>query len=53
MAGILPIARQYGLTSYDASYLYLAMRNGIALATLDEKLRTAARKAKVALWERR
>jgi predicted nucleic acid-binding protein len=53
MAGILPIARQYGLTSYDASYLYLAMRNGIALATLDEKLRTAARKAKVVLWERR
>jgi predicted nucleic acid-binding protein len=51
MTGILPIARRYGLTSYDASYLHLAMRNGIALATLDEKLRTAARKAKVGLWE--
>lgn len=51
MTGILPIARRYRLTSYDASYLHLAMRNGIALATLDEKLRTAARKAKVGLWE--
>ena len=53
MVGILPIARHYGLTSYDASYLHLAMRNGIALATLDEKLRAAARKAKVVLWERK
>jgi len=53
MAGILPVSRQYGLTSYDASYLHLAMRNGIALATLDEKLMTAAKKAKVALWERK
>ena len=53
MAGILPVSRQYGLTSYDAFYLHLAMRNGIALATLDEKLMTAAKKAKVALWERK
>jgi predicted nucleic acid-binding protein len=51
MTGIMPIARRYGLTSYDASCLHLAMRNGIALATLDEKLRAAARKAKVGLWE--
>jgi predicted nucleic acid-binding protein len=53
MVGILPVARRYGLTSYDASYLHLAMRNGIALATLDEKLRAAAKKAKVALWGRK
>ena len=53
MAGILPIAHQYGITSYDASYLHLAMQNGIALATLDETLRAAAKKAKVALWERK
>lgn len=53
MTGILPIARRHGLTSYDASYLHLAMRNGIALATLDEKLISAAKKGKVALWERK
>ncbi len=52
MTGIMPIARQYGLTSYDASYLHLAMRNGLALATLDEKLRAVAKRAKVALWKR-
>jgi predicted nucleic acid-binding protein len=51
LIGLMPIARQYGLTSYDASYLHLAMRNGLALATLDEKLRAAAKKAKIALWE--
>jgi predicted nucleic acid-binding protein len=53
MAGILPIARRYGLTSCDASYLHLAMQNGIAVATLDETLGAAAKKAKVALWERK
>jgi predicted nucleic acid-binding protein len=53
MTAILSIARRYGLTSYDASYLYLAMRNGMALATLDQTLRAAARKAKVPLWEER
>lgn len=41
----------YGLTGCDASYLHLAMRNGLALATLDEKLRAAAKMARIALWE--
>jgi predicted nucleic acid-binding protein len=53
MAGLLPVARKYGLSSYDASYLDLAMRNGLALATRDEKLKTAAKKARVALWARK
>lgn len=39
---ILPLARQQNLTQYDAAYLELAMRRGVALATLDEKLRKAA-----------
>jgi len=50
MGGLLPVARKYGLSSYDASYLHLAMRHGLALATRDEKLKAAAKKAKVALW---
>jgi predicted nucleic acid-binding protein len=51
MTGILPIARRYDLTSYDASYLHLSIRNGIAIATLDTKLRAAAKKARVKLWK--
>jgi predicted nucleic acid-binding protein len=53
MAGILSLARQYGLSSYDASYLHLAMRNGFPLATSDHKLKAAATKAKIALWTRK
>jgi predicted nucleic acid-binding protein len=29
MTGILPITRRHDLTSHDASYLHLAIRNGI------------------------
>ena len=36
------LAEQYQLTSYDAAYLELAMRTGVPLATLDERLRQAA-----------
>ena len=39
---ILPIARRYGLTAYDAAYLELAIREKLPLATLDDKLRQAA-----------
>lgn len=39
---VLELGRAYGLTSYDASYLELAMRAGIPLATLDARLRNAA-----------
>jgi predicted nucleic acid-binding protein len=37
----LQLARRYGLTSYDAAYLELALREGLPLATLDQKLRNA------------
>jgi predicted nucleic acid-binding protein len=43
------LAEQYGLTSYDASYLELSLRMGLPLATLDTQLHAAARKAGVAL----
>jgi predicted nucleic acid-binding protein len=38
----LAIARTHNLSSYDASYLELAMRRGLPLATLDERLRAVA-----------
>jgi predicted nucleic acid-binding protein len=41
------LARQYGLTVYDAAYLELAMRRGATLATSDADLARAARKAGV------
>lgn len=41
------LARQYGLTVYDAAYLELAMRLGAALATGDAALAKAAKKAGV------
>lgn len=48
---ILRIGREYGLTSYDASYLELAMRRGLPLATLDRRLADAAGRAGVDLVE--
>ena len=46
---ILPLARTYRLSAYDAAYLELAIREGLPLATLDEELRRAASAAGVAL----
>lgn len=37
----LQLARRFKLSSYDASYLELALREGLPLATLDKDLRTA------------
>lgn len=49
MREILRLARELGLTSYDALYVELARREGLPLATLDRGLRAAAAKAEVAL----
>ena len=46
---IFALAHMYGLSSYDASYLDLAMRKGIPLATADKTLRNAAKKARIKL----
>jgi predicted nucleic acid-binding protein len=43
------LARQYGLTVYDATYLELAIRKGCALATADKRLAKAAVEAGVKL----
>ena len=45
----LHLAEHHRLTIYDAAYLELAQRRGLALATLDKELRTAAAKEKVVL----
>jgi len=46
---IMNAARQQQLTAYDASYLELALRESLPLATLDDKLMRAARSAGVRL----
>jgi predicted nucleic acid-binding protein len=38
------VALQYGLSAYDASYLELALRLNLPLASTDGALRDAARK---------
>lgn len=48
---VFSFAEQYGLTVYDAAYLELANREGIALATLDEDLQKASRAAGVPLTQ--
>lgn len=49
--GTLQIARTHGLTVYDAAYLELALRRGVALATLDKKLRLVAQTIGVTVFE--
>lgn len=46
---ILGSARELYLSAYDATYLELAIREGIPLATLDNGLRKAARTAGVTI----
>lgn len=45
------LADMYGLTTYDAAYIELALRVEAPLATLDLDLARAARKAGVALFQ--
>ncbi len=47
LSDTLQLARRYKLSAYDASYLELALRMGMPLATLDEDLQKAAKKAGV------
>jgi len=45
---LIDIAQQTHLTAYDATYLDLALRRRLPLATLDDQLREAARRTQVA-----
>jgi len=47
---LIHVARVHGLTAYDASYLELAMRSGLPLATRDGALRAAAERVGVTLF---
>jgi predicted nucleic acid-binding protein len=47
LSDTLHLARRYRLSAYDASYLELALREGLPLATLDEDLQKAAKRAGV------
>jgi len=47
---MLVLAREHQLSSYDASYLDLALRLGLPLATRDKSLRRAAEKCGVTLF---
>jgi predicted nucleic acid-binding protein len=44
------LAREHNLSAYDAAYLELAIRRGLPLATLDDKLRTVAQTVGVPLY---
>jgi predicted nucleic acid-binding protein len=46
---ILLAARDGKLTEYDAAYLELALREGLPLASLDDRLRRAARNTGIAM----
>jgi predicted nucleic acid-binding protein len=39
---VLSLARAHRLSAYDAAYVELALRRGLPLATLDDKLKVAA-----------
>ncbi len=44
----IALARAHGLTSYDAAYLELALRESLPLASLDRELKAAAKAVGVA-----
>ncbi len=48
---VLALMRAHRLSAYDATYLELALRRGLSLATRDKALRQAATAAGVALLE--
>jgi predicted nucleic acid-binding protein len=51
LGSLLSLARQTGVSVYDAGYLDLAAAHGLPLATLDKALERAARQIGVALLE--
>ncbi len=48
---VVDLARAQNLSAYDAAYLELALRRGLALATLDDRLKDAAVAAGVDLFD--
>lgn len=50
IGNVLPLAREYRLSAYDAAYLELSIRYEAPLATLDGKLQKAAQNAGVTVF---
>ena len=50
LSDTLQLARTHDLSAYDATYLELAMREGLGLATLDGRLERAAKAVGVELF---
>ena len=48
--GIIARGREHRLSSYDAAYLELAVRNAVPIATLDDKLAGAAHASGAGIW---
>ena len=46
----ISLARAYRLSSYDAAYMELSLREGLPLATLDKDLRKAAKRANIGIY---
>ena len=51
LGSALSAGRDHGLSSYDATYLELAMRLGGVMATGDKRLRAACRKSGIPLFD--
>jgi predicted nucleic acid-binding protein len=49
-SAVAPLARAHGLTSYDGSYLELAVRRSVPFATMEPRLQQVAKKLGVALF---
>ncbi len=50
VSNVLPLARDYGLSAYDAAYLELAIRHSVPLATLHRNLQKAAKRAGIHIF---
>ncbi len=48
---LVGLASDYALTVYDATYLELASRRRLLLATNDGRMKRAARRAGISLWK--
>ena len=51
MKDLLALGRENSLSSYDAAYLELAMRQGFPIATLDRKLLEAAKRVDIPILD--
>jgi predicted nucleic acid-binding protein len=51
VSNVLPLAREYDLSAYDAAYLDVAVRHEAPLATLDKALQKAGRATGLKIFE--